>query len=122
MALQRAAQHPAVEKYKQAQKAVAAQVTFPPGYYVTWSGQFEYLQRAKARLQVVVPVTILIIFLLLFLNFRRVTETLIVMLSVPFALIGGAWLLWWLGYNLNVAVAVGFIALPASPPKLASSC
>jgi Cu(I)/Ag(I) efflux system membrane protein CusA/SilA len=94
-----------------AQKAVAAQVKFPPGYYVTWSGQFEYLERAKARLQVVVPVTVLIIFLLLYLNFRRVTETLIVMLSVPFALVGGLWLMWWLGFNLSVAVAVGFIAL-----------
>jgi Cu(I)/Ag(I) efflux system membrane protein CusA/SilA len=94
-----------------AQKAVAAQVKFPPGYYVTWSGQFEYLQRAKARLQVVVPLTILIIFLLLYLNFRRLTEAMIVMLSVPFALIGGLWLMWWLGFNLSVAVAVGFIAL-----------
>jgi Cu(I)/Ag(I) efflux system membrane protein CusA/SilA len=90
---------------------VASQVKFPPGYYVTWSGQFEYLERAKARLQVVVPVTVLIIFLLLYLNFRRVTETLIVMLSVPFALVGGLWLMWWLGFNLSVAVAVGFIAL-----------
>ena len=94
-----------------AQKAVAAQVKFPPGYYVVWSGQFEYLERAKARLQVVVPVTILVIFLLLYLNFRRVPETLIVMLSVPFALVGGLWLMWWLGFNLSVAVAVGFIAL-----------
>jgi copper/silver efflux system protein len=94
-----------------AQKAVAAQVKFPPGYYVTWSGQFEYLERAKARLQIVVPITILVIFLLLYLNFRRVTETLIVMLSVPFALVGGFWLMWWLGFNLSVAVVVGFIAL-----------
>jgi Cu(I)/Ag(I) efflux system membrane protein CusA/SilA len=94
-----------------AQKAVASQVKFPPGYYVTWSGQFEYMQRAKARLQIVVPVTILIIFLLLYLNFRRITESLIVMLSVPFALVGGLWLMWWLGFNLSVAVAVGFIAL-----------
>ncbi len=94
-----------------AQKAVATQVKFPPGYYVTWSGQFEYLQRAEARLKVVVPFTVLIIFLLLYLNFRRVTETLIVMLSVPFALVGGFWLMWWLGFNLSVAVAVGFIAL-----------
>src|SRR5262249_25722608 len=94
-----------------AQKAVASQIKFPPGYYVSWSGQFEYLERAKARLQVVVPVTALIIFLLLYLNFRRVTETLIVMLSVPFALVGGLWLMWWLGFNLSVAVAVGFIAL-----------
>src|SRR6266550_1364903 len=88
-----------------AQKAVAAQVKFPPGYYVTWSGQFEYLERAKARLQVVVPLTILIIFLLLYLNFRRVTESLIVMLSVPFALVGGLWLMWWLNFNLSVALA-----------------
>ena len=94
-----------------AKKAVTAQVKFPPGYYVTWSGQFEYLERAKARLQVVVPVTALIIFLLLYLNFRRVTETLIVMLSVPFSLVGGLWLMWGLGFNLSVAVAVGFIAL-----------
>src|SRR5581483_3204319 len=94
-----------------AQKAVAEQVRFPPGTYAAWSGQFEYMQRAKARLQIVVPVTILIIFLLLYLNFRRVTESLIVMLSVPFALVGGLWLMWWLGFNLSVAVVVGFIAL-----------
>jgi len=94
-----------------AQKAVAAQVKFPPGYYVTWSGQFEYMERAKARLKIVVPITVLIIFLLLYLNFRRVTESLIVMLSVPFALAGGLWLMLWLGFNLSVAVAVGFIAL-----------
>jgi Cu(I)/Ag(I) efflux system membrane protein CusA/SilA len=94
-----------------AQKAVATQIKFPPGYYVTWSGQFEYLERAKARLQVVVPFTILIVFVLLYLNFRRVTETLIIMLSVPFSLVGGVWLMWWLGFNLSVAVAVGFIAL-----------
>jgi Cu(I)/Ag(I) efflux system membrane protein CusA/SilA len=95
----------------EAQKAVAASVTFPTGYYVTWSGQFEYLQRAEARLKVVIPVTLLIIFLLLYLNFRALTETLIVMLSLPFSLVGGLWLLWALGFNLSVAVAVGFIAL-----------
>ena len=94
-----------------AQKAVATQVKFPPGYYVSWSGQFEYMERAKARLQIVVPITVLIIFLLLYLNFRRVTESLIVMLSVPFAAVGGLWLMWWLNFNLSVAVAVGFIAL-----------
>lgn len=95
----------------EAQKAVADGVKFPPGYYVTWSGQFEYLQRAEARLKIVVPLTLLIIFLLLYLNFRKLAETLIVMLSLPFALVGGLWLLWWLGFNLSVAVAVGFIAL-----------
>ena len=78
---------------------------------MTWSGQFEYLERAKARLEVVVPFTILIVFVLLYLNFRRVTETLIIMLSVPFSVVGGVWLMWWLGFNLSVAVAVGFIAL-----------
>src|SRR6185369_3846993 len=91
--------------------AVAASVQFPPGNYVVWSGQFEYLERATARLKIVVPVTLLIIFLLLYLNFRSITETVIVMLSLPFALVGGLWLMWWLDFNLSVAVAVGFIAL-----------
>ena len=94
-----------------AKKAVEAQVKLPPGTYLVWSGQFEYLERAEARLQMVVPVTLMIIFLLLYLNFQRLTETLIVMLSLPFALVGGFWLMWWLGFNLSVAVAVGFIAL-----------
>ncbi len=95
----------------EARKAVHEQVKFPPGYYATWSGQFEYMERAIAKMKVVVPVTLLIIFLLLYLNFKRLTETLIVMLSVPFALVGGVWLMWILGYNLSVAVAVGFIAM-----------
>ena len=94
-----------------ARKAVNEQVKFPPGYYVTWSGQFEYMERAIQKMKVVIPVTLLSIFLLLYLNFRRMTETLIVMLSVPFSLVGGVWLMWLLGYNLSVAVAVGFIAL-----------
>jgi Cu(I)/Ag(I) efflux system membrane protein CusA/SilA len=94
-----------------AQKAVQEQVTFPPGYHAVWSGQFEYLQRAKARLATVVPLTLFLIFILLYLNFQRLTETLIVMLSVPFALTGGLWLLYFMGFNLSVAVAVGFIAL-----------
>jgi len=94
-----------------AQKAVAEQVAFPQGYYVAWSGQFEYLERATARLQLVVPVTLLIIFLLLYLNFGRLTETFIVMLSLPFSLVGGLWMMWWMGFNMSVAVAVGFIAL-----------
>ncbi|NTV72171.1 MAG: efflux RND transporter permease subunit [Azonexaceae bacterium] len=95
----------------EARKAVNEQVKFTPGTYVTWSGQFEYMERAIEKLKVVVPVTLLIIFLLLYLNFRRITETLIVMLSVPFALVGGIWLMWLLGYNLSVAAAIGFIAL-----------
>jgi Cu(I)/Ag(I) efflux system membrane protein CusA/SilA len=94
-----------------ARQAVNEKVKFPPGYYITWSGQFEYMERAIEKLKLVVPLTLLIIFLLLYLNFRRMTETLIVMLSVPFALVGGVWLMWLLGYNLSVAVAVGFIAL-----------
>lgn len=94
-----------------AKKAVASAVKFPPGYYAIWSGQFEYYERAKKRLAIVVPLTLLIILLLLYLNFRRMTETFIVMLSLPFALVGGFWLMWWMGFNLSVAVAVGFIAL-----------
>ena len=96
---------------EEAREAIAGQVDLPPGYFLVWSGQFEYLERAKARLQLVVPVTLLIIFVLLYLNFRRVTETLIVMLSLPFSLVGGLWLIDWLGFDLSVAVAVGFIAL-----------
>jgi Cu(I)/Ag(I) efflux system membrane protein CusA/SilA len=94
-----------------ARRAVVDKVTFPSGYYAVWSGQFEYYERANQRLMIVVPLTLLIILLLLYLNFRRMTETLIVMLSLPFALVGGVWLKWWLGFNLSVAVAVGFIAL-----------
>ena len=94
-----------------AKQAVAEQVQFPQGSYITWSGQFEYMERAIERLKIVVPFTLLIIFLLLYLNFRKLTQTLIVMLSVPFALVGGVWLMWLLDYNLSVAVAVGFIAL-----------
>ena len=81
----------------EAQKAVAEEIKFPAGSYVTWSGQFEYMERAAARMRIVVPVTLLVIFLLLYMNFRRLTETLIVMASLPFALVGGVWLMWWLG-------------------------
>src|SRR5204863_5994850 len=95
----------------EAQQAVQASIQFPAGYYVMWSGQYEYLERATARLKIIIPVTLAIIFLLLYLNFRTITETLIVMLSLPFALVGGLWLMWGLGFNLSVAVAVGFIAL-----------
>ena len=94
-----------------ARRAVADKVKFPPGYYATWSGQFEYMERAAAKMKIVIPITLLLIFLLLYLNFKRVTESVVVMLSVPFALVGGVWLLWLLDYNLSVAVAVGFIAL-----------
>ncbi len=96
---------------KEAQQAVRENVDFPPGMYVTWSGQFEYLDRAVDKLQLVVPLTLAIIFVLLFLSLKRVSDTLIVMLSVPFSLVGGIWFLWALGYNMSVAVAVGFIAL-----------
>ena len=94
-----------------AKKLVNEQVNLPPGYTLSWSGQFEYMQRAAQRLRLVVPVTLLIIFLLLFFNFRNISEPLVVMLSIPFGLIGGFWLVYWLGFNLSVAVAVGFIAL-----------
>ena len=96
---------------REAQNAIAQSIKLPTGYRIAWSGQFEYLERAEARLKLVVPVTLAIIFLLLYLNFRRLTETFIVMLSLPFAMVGGVWLLWWLGFNMSVAVAVGFIAL-----------
>ncbi|GEO97852.1 efflux RND transporter permease subunit [Methylobacterium haplocladii] len=95
----------------EARAAVADEVALPQGTLIQWSGQVEYLDRATARLRIVVPLTLLIVFLLLFLNFRRLTETLIVMLSLPFALVGGVWLMWWMGFNMSVAVAVGFIAL-----------
>ncbi|WP_074743643.1 efflux RND transporter permease subunit [Nitrosospira multiformis] len=95
----------------EAQQAVREQVRFPPGYYATWSGQFEYMERAVEKLKVVVPLTVLIVFLLVYLNFHRLTETLIVMLSVPFSLVGGIWLMYLLGYNMSIAAAVGFIGL-----------
>ncbi len=94
-----------------AQQAVLEQVQFPPGYYVAWSGQFEYMQRATEKLKVVVPLTLLIVFVLIYLNFNRLTETLIVMLSVPFSVVGGIWLMYWLDYNMSIAAVVGFIGL-----------
>jgi Cu(I)/Ag(I) efflux system membrane protein CusA/SilA len=94
-----------------AQRAVAARLALPPGYRIVWSGQFEAMQRVREKLKLVVPVTLGIIFVLLYLNFRDVTEALIVMLALPFALVGGVWSLWALGYNTSVAVWVGFIAL-----------
>ena len=95
----------------EARRAVAEKVKLPPGYSLAWSGQFEYLQRALGRLELVVPLTLAIILLLLYLNFRNLTEVLIIVGTLPLALIGGFWLLYALGYNLSVAVAVGFIAL-----------
>ncbi|MDI1283208.1 MAG: CusA/CzcA family heavy metal efflux RND transporter [Reyranella sp.] len=94
-----------------ARRAVQEKVVFPPGTYAVWSGQFEYLERAEARLRLVVPATLLAIFVLLYLNFGRMAETMIVMLSLPFSLVGGLWLVWFMGFNMSVAVAVGFIAL-----------
>jgi Cu(I)/Ag(I) efflux system membrane protein CusA/SilA len=96
---------------REMQSAVAEQVVLPPGYSVSWSGQFEFLERATAKLKLVVPFTLLIIFVLLYVTFNRFDEALLVMLTLPFALIGGIWLLYGLGYNLSVAGVVGFIAL-----------
>jgi Cu(I)/Ag(I) efflux system membrane protein CusA/SilA len=94
-----------------AQREVGRTVRMPPGYSLVWSGQYEYMQRAKERMKLVIPATLAIIFLLLYFNFMSVGETLMVMLSLPFALVGGVWFLWLLGYNWSVAVAIGFIAL-----------
>ncbi len=94
-----------------AKKLLAEQVDIPAGYTITWSGQFEYMERAAQRLQIVAPLTLLIIFLLLYFNFRNITEPVIVMLSIPFGLIGGIWLIYFNDYNMSVGVAVGFIAL-----------
>jgi len=94
-----------------AQRAITEQVELPPGYSIAWSGQYEYLVRAKERLATVLPVTLAIIILLLFLNFRNFTEVLIIMGTLPLALVGGFWLLYLLDYNMSVAVGVGFIAL-----------
>jgi Cu(I)/Ag(I) efflux system membrane protein CusA/SilA len=93
------------------QSTVSAAVSLPPGYSVSWSGQFEFLERATAKLKLVVPFTLLIIFVLLFLTFKNFGEALLIMTTLPFALIGGIWLLYLLGYNLSIAGVVGFIAL-----------
>ncbi len=101
---------------KRAQNAIdraveAGEITLPPGYYMEWSGQFEFMEEVNKKLEVIIPLTLVLIFLLLYLNFNNMTDTLIIMLSLPFSVIGGIWLIHWLGYNLSVAVAVGFIAL-----------
>jgi Cu(I)/Ag(I) efflux system membrane protein CusA/SilA len=93
------------------QRATQAKVALPPGYSIAWSGQFEFLERATAKLKLVVPFTLLIIVVLLYLTFKRIDEALLIMAALPFALIGGIWLLWALDYNLSVAAGVGFIAL-----------
>jgi Cu(I)/Ag(I) efflux system membrane protein CusA/SilA len=95
----------------EAQRVVAEQVDLPPGYSVAWSGQYEYMVRAKKRLALVVPITLVIIILLLYLNFRKLSEVLIILGTLPLASVGGFWLLYLLGYNISVAVGVGFIAL-----------
>ncbi|MFH1680036.1 MAG: efflux RND transporter permease subunit, partial [Candidatus Eisenbacteria bacterium] len=86
-------------------------VALPPGYSIVWSGQYEYMQAAAARLRVLIPFTLLIVFLLLFLHFRSISESLIRLLPLPFAVAGGFWLMWILGYNTSVAVWVGFIGV-----------
>jgi Cu(I)/Ag(I) efflux system membrane protein CusA/SilA len=96
---------------EEAKKTVLEKVKFPAGYYAVWSGQYEYMERAYGRLKIIVPMTLAIIFLLLYLNFGNITESLIVMLSIPFSLVGGVWLMYLLGYNMSIAVGVGFIAL-----------
>jgi Cu(I)/Ag(I) efflux system membrane protein CusA/SilA len=96
---------------RDAQRVVAAQLVLPPGYRLTWSGQFEFMERVREKLTLVVPLTLGIIFLLLYLSFGSASKTLIVMLALPFALVGGIWSIWALGYNTSIAVWVGFIAL-----------
>ena len=96
---------------REMQAAVAREVKLPAGYSLSWSGQFEFLERATARLKIVVPATLLIIFVLLYLTFTRFSEAALIMITVPFALVGGFWLMFLLGYNMSIASAVGFIAL-----------
>ena len=93
------------------QRAVAQEVKLPPGYSIAWSGQFEFLERATQKLKIVVPATLMIIFVLLYLIFRRFADALLIMATLPFALVGGFWLMYLLGYNMSIASAVGFIAL-----------
>jgi len=94
-----------------AQQAVATAISLPPGYTISWSGQYQYLMRASERLAWIIPLTLAIILLLLYLSFRNAIQALMVMVAVPLSLVGGFWLIYWLGYDLSVAVAVGFIAL-----------
>ncbi|MEE8425241.1 MAG: efflux RND transporter permease subunit, partial [Elusimicrobiota bacterium] len=96
---------------REAKALVAQEITLPPGYYIKWSGQFEYMERAKKRLALVLPITLLIIIVLIFINTGSWVKTGIVLLSVPFSMIGAVWLLWLLDYNMSIAVWVGIIAL-----------
>lgn len=96
---------------REAKRVVSEKVKLPPGYYISWSGQYEFMLRVEEKLKFVIPVTLLIIFVLLYFNFGSITETLIVILSVPFAMVGSVWLLYILGYNMSIAVWVGIIAL-----------
>jgi Cu(I)/Ag(I) efflux system membrane protein CusA/SilA len=96
---------------KNAKMVIDREIKLPTGYTMVWSGQYEYMERANQRLKIVVPITLLTIFFLLYLNFRNVTESLIVMLSLPFAMVGGVWFIYLLGYSMSIAVWVGFIAL-----------
>jgi len=96
---------------REMQRAVAQEVKLPPGYSISWSGQFEFLERATQKLKIVVPATLVIIFVLLYLIFRRFADALLIMATLPFALVGGFWLMYLLGYNMSIASAVGFIAL-----------
>lgn len=94
-----------------AKKAVLENVKFPPGYYAAWSGQYEYMERAYSKLKIIIPLTMAIIFLLLYFNFKSITECLIILLAIPFSLIGAAWILYILDYNISIGVVLGFIAL-----------
>jgi len=105
---------------EQAKQAVVENIELPDGYSLIWSGQYEYMERAQDRLMIVVPVTLLVILLLLFFNFRSVTESLLVMMSLPFALVGGIWLVYLYDFNMSVAVVVGFIALAGVAAEIVS--
>src|SRR5690606_20927479 len=96
---------------EQAKEMLAQRIEIPQGYTVSWSGQFEYMKRAAERLRIVIPLTLSLILLLLYFTFRNFVEPVIVMLTIPFGLIGGIWLVYWYDFNLSVAVYVGFIAL-----------
>ena len=102
-----------------AQATVEEEVSLPEGYSLVWSGQFEHMERSQDRLRIVIPLTLIIIFLLLFLNFKNVTESLIVMLSLPFSVIGGIWLIYLLDYDVSIAVFIGFLALAGVAVEIA---